>query len=58
MRDDLRDFPTISGWRRTYRSGEGKMIARYGREFAPSGTEVFLHFFAFRNFPENLPVKK
>jgi hypothetical protein len=34
-------FPTRTGWRQV---GKGKWLPYMGGEFAPSGTEVFLHF--------------
>jgi hypothetical protein len=45
LQDLTQDFPTITGWRRTYRSGEGKMwagnllpqVPKFSCIFSPSG---------------------
>ncbi len=58
LQDLTKDSVTLTGWRRSHRSGEGKIISLYGRWICFPRYRRFPEFFAFRNFPEIYPVKK
>jgi hypothetical protein len=54
LQDLTQDSATLTGWRRTKRSGEGKMIALYGLGISLLRYLNFPEFFKIREFSRDL----